>query len=246
MSIKTKSAKYAKMQRGEYQSKICPYGYRKSADGRMEPDPEAAEVVRLIFELSANGVNATDIARELYRRGIPTPGEYKAMHGNHTHDVSRTHGVWSCSTILRMLEDERYTLKIQMEVFLLQDGAVSSAGIITERPAYEQQIETLVNEKMRLYESYQMGENELADYKARKEILDAELLKAKNAYAALTAQAKRDQEAQARKAERRSISKELSAADGLTAELVGLLIDKVYVFPNKRIEIAYKVKDFIA
>ncbi len=42
MSIKTKSAKYAKMQRGEYQSKICPYGYRKSADGRMEPDPEAA------------------------------------------------------------------------------------------------------------------------------------------------------------------------------------------------------------
>ena len=40
MSIKTKSAKYAKMQRGEYQSKICPYGYRKSADGRMEPDPE--------------------------------------------------------------------------------------------------------------------------------------------------------------------------------------------------------------
>lgn len=30
MSIKTKSAKYAKMQRGEYQSKICPYGYRKA------------------------------------------------------------------------------------------------------------------------------------------------------------------------------------------------------------------------
>lgn len=38
MSIKEKSAKYAKMERGEYQSKICPYGYRKSADGRMEPD----------------------------------------------------------------------------------------------------------------------------------------------------------------------------------------------------------------
>ena len=38
MSVKTKTAKYAKMQRGEYQSKICPYGYRKSADGRMEID----------------------------------------------------------------------------------------------------------------------------------------------------------------------------------------------------------------
>ena len=53
MSIKTKSAKYAKMQRGEYQSKICPYGYRKSDDGRMEPDPEAAAVVQLIFQLAA-------------------------------------------------------------------------------------------------------------------------------------------------------------------------------------------------
>ena len=30
--MKTKSAKYAKMSRGEYQSVICPYGYRKSAD----------------------------------------------------------------------------------------------------------------------------------------------------------------------------------------------------------------------
>lgn len=58
MSIKTKSAKYAKMQRGEYQSKICPYGYRKSADGRMEPDPEAAAVVQLIFQLAAEGINA--------------------------------------------------------------------------------------------------------------------------------------------------------------------------------------------
>ena len=61
MSIKTKSAKYAKMQRGEYQSKICPYGYRKSVDGRMEPDPEAAAVVQLIFQLAAEGVNATAI-----------------------------------------------------------------------------------------------------------------------------------------------------------------------------------------
>ena len=40
MSMKTKSAKYAKMRRGEYQSVICPYGYRKSADGRMEPDED--------------------------------------------------------------------------------------------------------------------------------------------------------------------------------------------------------------
>ena len=123
MSIKTKSAKYAKMQRGEYQSKICPYGYRKSADGRMEPDPEAATVVQLIFQLAAEGISATAITRELFRRSIPTPGQYKAAHGNHTHDISRCHGIWSTSTILRILEDERYT-----GVYVIGKRAVLEVG----------------------------------------------------------------------------------------------------------------------
>ena len=108
MSMKTKSAKYAKMQRGEYQSKICPYGYRKSADGRMEPNPETAAVVQLIFQLAATGIGAAAITRELFKRGIPTPGEYKAAHGQQYHDVSRSRGRWSGSTVLRILEDVRY------------------------------------------------------------------------------------------------------------------------------------------
>lgn len=108
MSIKTKSAKYAKMQRGEYQSKVCPYGYRKSANGRMEPNPETAAVVQLIFQLAATGIGAAAVTRELFKRGIPTPGEHKAAHGQQYHDVSRSRGRWSSSTVLRILEDERY------------------------------------------------------------------------------------------------------------------------------------------
>ena len=100
--------KYAKMQRGEYQSKVCPYGYRKSADGRMEPNPETAAVVQLIFQLAATGIGAAAVTRELFKRGIPTPGEYKAAHGQQYHDVSRSRGRWSSSTVLRILEDERY------------------------------------------------------------------------------------------------------------------------------------------
>ena len=75
MSMKTRSAKYAKMRRGEYQSVICPYGYGKSADGRMEPDGVAADVVRTIFTLASKGISATDIGRKLYEEKIPTPGE---------------------------------------------------------------------------------------------------------------------------------------------------------------------------
>ena len=75
----------------------------------MEPDKEAAAVVQFIFQLAAEGIYATAITRELFRRNIPTPGQYKAAHGNHSHDISRCHGIWSASTILRILEDERYT-----------------------------------------------------------------------------------------------------------------------------------------
>ena len=109
MSMKTRSAKYAKMRRGEYQSVICPYGYGKSADGRMEPDGVAADVVRTIFTLASKGISATDIGRKLYEEKIPTPGEYRAAKGRPIHDTRRTGGVWVTSTILRIIRDERYT-----------------------------------------------------------------------------------------------------------------------------------------
>lgn len=365
MSTKIKSAKYTKMQRGEYQSKICPYGYRKSAEGRMEPDPDAAAVVSRIFELAAAGLTAASIARELYRQGIPTPGEYKVATGNRTFDVSRTHGIWSSSTVLRILEDERYTgtyvigkcavlevggthsrlkdrekwhiipdhhpaivdktlfeqaqsairrfslpnkkqhdypmkgkvycgccdhalsrvmqktpyyhcrhseadktlpchnmrigvdeleqlvyaiLQKQMEVLLGMGGIdLSSLDAGLARQAeFEQQISAIQETKRQLYEQYLMRELELDDYKAQKSLCDANLLQVKNTCAAVTAQAKQAQEQHAEQVKRKQIIQEISLADGLTNSLVDLLIEKVFVFPEKRIEIAYKISDFNA
>ena len=362
MSIKTKSAKYAKMQRGEYQSTICPYGYRKSADGRMEPDPEAAAVVLLIFQIAADGKNAPSIARELYKRGIPTPAEYKIAKGQKTHDVSRTHGIWCESTIVRYLADERYTgtyiigkravlevggnnsrfkdrskwyiipdhhpaivdkalfdkvqetvrrfsqphkkqrdyllkgivfcgccdhalsyvankqpyfhcrrsqaaengpchdlkvdaleleqvifqtIKAQLEAVLSirEDGSISLDTVVAERTEYEKQIEALEDSKQSLFEQYIMGEIDVEAYKSEKAACDTAILKAKNAYAAITAQAKKKKEEQNRQSCRTEIAQAITNAEGLTPELVNLLIDKVYVFPGKRIEIAYKVND---
>ena len=362
MSIKTKSAKYAKMQRGEYQSTICPYGYRKSADGRMEPDPEAAAVVLLIFQLAAEGKNAPSIARELYKRGIPTPAEYKIAKGQKTHDVSRTHGIWCDSTIVRYLADERYTgtyiigkravleiggnnsrlkdrskwyiipdhhpaivdkalfdkvqetvrhfsqphkkprnyllkgivfcgccdhalsyvankqpyfqcrrsqaaengpchdlkvdaleleqvifqtIKAQLEAVLSirKDGSISLDTVVAERTEYEKQIEALEDSKQSLFEQYIMGEIDVGNYKSQKASYDAAILKAKNAHAAIAAQAKKKKEEQNRQSSRTEIAKAITDAEGLTPELVSLLIEKVYIFPDKRIEIAYKVND---
>ena len=73
--------------------------------------------------LPPRGINATAITRELFHRSIPTPGQYKAAHGNYTHDISRCHGIWSASTILRILEDERYT-----GVYVIGKRAVLEVG----------------------------------------------------------------------------------------------------------------------
>lgn len=109
LSVKYKSAKYMKFRRGEYQSIRCPYGYQKGANGRMEPDEETAPNVRLIFEMAGEGMNTSRIISELFKRGIATPGEYRAAKGKAVHDISRCRGIWVKSTILRLLEDERYT-----------------------------------------------------------------------------------------------------------------------------------------
>lgn len=109
LSEKYKSAKRVKFKRGEYQSKVCPYGYRKGADGRMEPDEETAPNVQLIFELAEKGYNAAEIVQALFERNVPTPGEYKAENGFHAHDTSRCCRIWQRSTVLRILSDERYT-----------------------------------------------------------------------------------------------------------------------------------------
>ena len=334
MSIKTKSAKYAKMQRGEYQSKVCPYGYRKSADGRMEPNPETAAVVQLIFQLAATGIGAAAVTRELFKRGIPTPGEYKAAHGQQYHDVSRSRGRWSSSTVLRILEDERYIgsyvigRRAVIEVggtrsrkkdrdkwFIIPDhhpaivdkelfekvqavqrrfslptkktreyplkGKVycgccdhALSRIAQKRPFYmcrhstadvnsrcrdvradaagleeavlltlKKQLEVLKDQKQALFERYLLGQIELDTYKSEKAVYDAEILKVKNAYAAVTAQAKLKREEQARQSSRQEIAHSIAEADVLTSELTDLLIEKVYVFPDNRIEIVYKVHD---
>ena len=88
-----------------------------------------------------------------------------------------------------------------------------------------------------------MGEIDVATYKSEKAACDAVILKAKNAYAAIAAQAKKKKEEQNRQSSRTEIANAITDAESLTPELVNLLVEKVYVFPDKRIEVAYKVQD---
>lgn len=357
MSMKSRSAKYARFKRGEYQSVICPYGYQKSEDGRMKPDEETADNVRMIFKWAADGVSAGEIVRKLYELNIPTPAEHKANKGKNYHDISRTNGVWSRSTVLRILGDERYTgvyvigkrtvkeiggtrmklkdesewikipdhhtpiiskelyeeaneklkrftitkgnndyllkgkvfcgccdhamsftnkrnfscvfskaakefdchdLKIsaktlQQAVFdtlRLQIGCVlGTADILNEtsiRSAelqeHEQKIQQLQDSKRQLYEQYVTGELDVESYKTKKAELEVQLTLEKNICSSAAAQAKSAQCEYETVVKRNEIIKELDIADTLTKALDELLIERVYVFPDNRIEIVYKTR----
>ena len=126
---------------------------------------------------------------------------------------------------------------------LAPDGTLRVDASVPERAEYEKQIETLQDGKRTLYEHYLMGEIDLNTYKAEKAACDELLLKTKNAYAAVLAQAKQKQDEQARQDSRKEASKAIFDADTLTTELAELLIDRVLVYPDKRIEIAYKIRD---
>ncbi len=360
MSIKSKTAKLARMKRGEYQSKICPYGYQKGADGRMVPDEETADNVRQIFEWAADGISAGEITRKLYALKIPTPGEHKASKGKNYHDISRTNGVWSSSTVLRILADERYTgmyimgkrrvveigsrhirqkdesewIKIpdhhtpiiskelferaksnirkfklpnkQTRDYLLRgkvfcgccdhamnvsngrhykcrrssklpdmacyglsipikeleqivfdtinaqakcvfgiDDLQNNANVNSPlQEEHEKKLRFLQDSKRKLYEQFVLGELDAETYKARKAELDVKLVYEQNVSAVIAAQAKSDRDKQEKQQLQKKIADELNAADTLTKSLVDLLIKRVYVFPDNRIELKYQPRTF--
>ena len=136
-------------------------------------------------------------------------------------------------------------MKKQLEATLPvnPDGTIQLKAVVEERSAYEQQMDELLDCKQSLFEQYLMGEITLESYQAQKAIYDERLLLIKSAYAAVVAQAKKKQEELERRSNRQNAAKLLEDADELTTAMVSLLIEKVRVFPNKKIEIEYKVQD---
>jgi site-specific DNA recombinase len=59
--------------RGVHVASKTPTGYRKRDDGRLEPDPETAPIIRELFELRADGAGWTELADHLTRTGVEGP-----------------------------------------------------------------------------------------------------------------------------------------------------------------------------
>lgn len=110
-SKKVMAARKVLTEQGKFIGSFAPYGYVKSPEDKHKliPDPEAAEVVRRIFTLAAEGKKYKEIARILNEAGVETCLDYQKSHGR-----ERKHGTeikvhqWSATTVMDILYSEVY------------------------------------------------------------------------------------------------------------------------------------------
>ncbi len=111
ISHKIRSSLYAKMQKGDFISPFAPYGYQKDPENKnhLIVDPEAAEVVRSLFRMAADGVPPREIARTLNERHVPTPSEYRCQNRPDLkiEDYSRRRE-WTSVIVCKMLRNSVY------------------------------------------------------------------------------------------------------------------------------------------
>ena len=114
LSVKIKCTFAMKRERGEFLGNYAPYGYLKSPEDRHKLiiDPEAAEVVKMIFNWYADGLSASGIVKQLNALQIKPPSVYKTEQGckgfvKHSSGGMKRN-VWALTTVNSILKDEVY------------------------------------------------------------------------------------------------------------------------------------------
>jgi len=87
----------------------APAGYRRRADGRLEPS-EHADAVRRAFEMRAAGASQAEIARHLRSEGVPTASARRA-------GLS-----WSLRAVQLLLENRVYLGEVRSGVYVKKDA----------------------------------------------------------------------------------------------------------------------------
>lgn len=99
-------------EQGKYYASQALYGYRKVKGDvhKLEIDPEAAEIVREIYDMRLAGMGTTEIAKNLNDRGIPSQTMYKIDRGETvTREAKGYPFCWFASTVEHVLRNENYT-----------------------------------------------------------------------------------------------------------------------------------------
>ena len=135
---------------------------------------------------------------------------------------------------------------IQTQAGAVLDAYVQSGGALSQQsPAvreYADRLAKLDEEKRWLYEAFVSGDIDRKEYQIRKRVVDSEIEKARHVYDAIRNDSQKNvPDAETIKAAR------LALADNvLSRAAVELLIDKVLVHPDHKVEIAWKHPCFAA
>ena len=112
-SRKIRAVKKAQAERGERVGTRAPYGYKKDENDpkrKIVSDEDAARIVQRIFSLCSSGKGPSQIARQLKKEQVLTPGNYYySKTGVCLTGVDTTRPYdWSNTTVASILEDEVY------------------------------------------------------------------------------------------------------------------------------------------
>ncbi len=111
-SRKIRAVTKAKGERGVPLTTNVPYGYVKDPENPRHwiIDPEAAAIVKRIFEMCMNGRGPSQIANQLRTDGVLTPTAYKNSKGiNSPNTASEDPCRWNCNSVVHILERREYT-----------------------------------------------------------------------------------------------------------------------------------------
>ena len=111
-SRKIRAVQKAKGEKGLPLTTNVPYGYVKDPDDPKHwvIDPEAATVVKRIFDMCMEGRGPSQIARQLKENKVFTPTAYQKRQGRNTPNAEPENPYgWNSSTIVHILERREYT-----------------------------------------------------------------------------------------------------------------------------------------
>lgn len=115
LSVKIKSANRTRNHRGDYWGGAAFYGYSVNPKDKHKLiiDTKVSDIVVRIFHECIAGNTAAQIAKRLNDDGILSPAKYKHVRGAlYNGRIVDSDSIWTASTVLRILKDERYTGKM--------------------------------------------------------------------------------------------------------------------------------------
>lgn len=114
LSIKRRSANYVRWKQGESSQAFYAFGYKKDPTrrGKCTIDPEAATIVRHIFELALEGKKPSKIAKILNDENLPSPIIYNLKNGinynSYPFITEISEQRWGSDKVIRILKNEVY------------------------------------------------------------------------------------------------------------------------------------------